>query len=175
MFANRGLGNVNTNTIARASGVGVGTFYSHFEDKFALHRELVTTGLSTLQENLARASQNAKDRPLEEQVRATGEAFVDFAEATPALYKVVFAAGDAGAGSGRPALGLSTRAMESRLHALREAGHLDPGLNVSAAARFFYAGQSQLLLWWLDAPGAPSREDLIATLERLHPALACRR
>lgn len=172
-MAHQGLGSVNTNTLARASGVGVGTFYSHFEDKFALHRELVAIGLSTLQENLARASEKAKGRSVEEQVRATVEAFVDFAEGDPALYKVAFAAGDAGAG--RPAFGLSARAMETRLHALREAGHLDPGLDVPAAARFFYAGQSQLLLWWLDAPGAPSREELIATLERLHPAVACRR
>ena len=175
MFASRGLGNVNSNTIARAAGVGVGTFYSHFEDKVALHRERVSAGLSALQANLARASQAARDESVDAQVRATVEAFVDFAEAAPFLYRVVFASGEAAAARGRPAFGFSARAMENRLSELRAAGHLDPGLDIAAAARFFNAGQSQLLLWWLDAPEALGREQLIATLERLHPARACRR
>ena len=45
LLADRGLDAINTNVIARAAGVGVGTFYSQFEDKHAFHRAVVARGL----------------------------------------------------------------------------------------------------------------------------------
>lgn len=175
MIAARGLGDVNTNTIARKAGVGIGTFYACFEDKAALHRELMALGLALLQEALAEASGKGLSEPLERQVSATVAAFVDFARDQPALYRVIFAGAEAGPRSGRASVGFSSRAMENRLRALQQAGELDPAVNVALAARIFTAGQGQILLWWLDAPDPPSRAELIETLVRLHPATACRR
>ena len=105
LLAGQGLGDVNTNTVARAAGVGVGTFYAHFEDKFALHRELVALGLAVLQQALARASQATRTAVIDEQVRATVVAFVDFARDHPALYRVLFAGGHGRPGTGRAGVG----------------------------------------------------------------------
>ena len=82
MLASQGLGDVNTNTIARAAGVGVGTFYAHFDDKFALQRELTTRGLALLQDALSLASRETQDQSIEQQVRASVAGFVDFAHAS---------------------------------------------------------------------------------------------
>ena len=174
MIAARGLGEVNTNSIARQAGVGVGTFYACFKDKAALHGELMATGLALLQEALAEASRKASSEPLEGQVRATVAAFVDFARDQPALFRVIFAEASAGPRAGRVSVGFSSRAMEHRLLALQQRGNLDPTLNVALAARIFNAAQGQILLWWLDAPDPPPRSELVDTLVRLHPATACR-
>jgi AcrR family transcriptional regulator len=175
MLASRGLGQVNTNSIARAAGVGVGTFYAHFEDKFSLYRELMALGLAGLQEALARASHAARDESIENQVRASVTVFVDFARASPALYRVIFAGGESLARGGRAGVGFSSRAMENRLLELQQKGELNASVDVAVAARVFNAGQGQILLWWLDAPDPPPRRQLIETLVRMHPAVACRR
>jgi hypothetical protein len=65
--------------------------------------------------------------------------------------------------------------MENRLRELQQAGQLEAALDVAVAARIFNAGQGQILLWWLAAPDPPPRKQLIETLVRLHPAVACRR
>lgn len=175
LLAGPGLGEVNTNTVARAAGVGVGTFYTHFEDKFALHRELMALGLAALQQALARASEATRTAVVDEQVRATVAAFVDFARDHPALYRVLFARGHGRPGTGRVGVGFSSRAMENRLRELQAAGRLDAELDPAIAARVFTAGQGQILLWWLDAPDPVPRSSLIETLIRLHPAVACQR
>jgi AcrR family transcriptional regulator len=175
MLASRGLAAINTNSIARAAGVGVGTFYTHFPDKFALHGELLALGLAALQDALAKAHRGARDESVEQQVRATVAAFVDFAREHPSLYRVIFSAADASPRAGRAAVGFSARAMENRLRELQQAGQLEAALDVAVAARIFNAGQGQILLWWLAAPDPPPRKQLIETLVRLHPAVACRR
>ena len=55
LIAERGIEAVNTNVIARAAGVGVGTFYAQFEDKHALHRSAVVRALDGLQAALSAA------------------------------------------------------------------------------------------------------------------------
>ena len=175
MLASGGLAHVNTNSIARAAGVGVGTFYAHFDDKFAFYRELMAIGLAELQDALGQAARDTRDESLEDQVRASVAAFVDFGRGSPALYRVVFAGGEALAPGGRAGVGVSSRGTENRRMALQREGQLESAVDVGVAARVFNAGQGQILLWWLDAPNPPSREQLIETLVRLHPALACRR
>ena len=175
LLASRGLAEVNTNTIARAAGVGVGTFYNHFDDKFALQRELMSRGLALLQEALSRASQASRGEPVERQVRASVAAFVDFAQAFPALYRVIFAGGESQSRTGRPGVGFSARALENRLAELQRDQRLEASLDVGLAARTFNAGQGQIVLWWLENSQAPPVGPLIETLVRLHPAVACRR
>ena len=175
LLANQGIAGVHTNGIAQAAGVGVGSFYTHFPDKYALQAELVAQGLAALQDVLARAQRGVQAEPLEAQVRASVSAFVDFACDQPALYRVIFSATDANARGGRASAVFSSRAMENRLGELQRAGQLDASLDVGVAARLFNAGQGQILLWWLAQPDPPPRDRLIETLVRLHPAVACRR
>ena len=175
MLASVGLAQVNTNSIARAAGVGVGTFYTHFDDKFSFYRELMAIGLAGLQDALAQATRDTRDESLEDQVRASVAAFVDFGRGFPALYRVIFAGGEALAQGGRAGVGFSSRGTENRLMELQRAGQLDSAVDVGVAARVFIAGQGQILLWWLDAPNPPPPEPVIETLVRRHPALACRR
>ena len=160
MIAARGLGEVNTNTIAREAGVGVGTFYSCFKDKAALHGEIMALGLARLQEALAQASRQAAAAPLHDQVSATVAAFVDFARDQPALFRVIFAVGEGGLRGGRASVGFSSRAMEQRLGALQQAGELDPGLDAGQAARAARSAASSR------SPSRPGQGSLCSTPTR---------
>jgi AcrR family transcriptional regulator len=167
-IASLGLEGVNTNTVARQAGVGVGTFYAHFKDKSALHREIVSTGLAFLQAALASAQRDSSSLPLPEQVRASVRAFVETASSRPLLFRIALAAPPA---ARRGNIELSPRALAKRLGELQRRGSLDSALDVDIAARVFLAGQRQVVLAWLEAGQQPSAEALIETLTRQHPAL----
>ena len=167
----RGVGAINSNEIAREAGVGVGTFYAHFEDKHDRHRALVREAIDGLQAALARAAAGAGEDPVA-QVRALVTAVVDFAVARPGLFKLAFGRSAPAPSPGRPVVGLSTRATERRLAELKQQGLLDPALDPEVASRAFAAMQNGVVLWWLDERDRVDRETLIATLVRMHPALA---
>jgi AcrR family transcriptional regulator len=171
LLGSEGVGAINSNHIARAAGVGIGTFYAHFEDKHDLHRALVAEAVDALQASLARAAAAAGEDP-STQVRALVTAVVDFAVARPGLFKLAFGRSAPASSPGRPVLGLSTRASERRLAELKQQGRLDPALDPELAARAFAAMQNGLLLWWLDEQERVARDTLIETLVRMHPALA---
>jgi AcrR family transcriptional regulator len=173
LIAEIGIDAVNTNVIARAARVGVGTFYAQFEDKHALHRSAVVGALAGLQAKLA-ANAPAADAPITEQVEAAVAAFVDFASTSPEQFRVAFATAPRTAAAGRPALGFSTRATERRLRALQAKGELDPDLDPEIAARAFAGAQTAVISWWLDAQERTSRRDVIDTLVRMHPAITGR-
>ena len=59
LFARHGTEHVNSNTIARRARLGVGTFYSHFPDKYALLREIELRTLSGLRQARVRAIRKA--------------------------------------------------------------------------------------------------------------------
>ena len=90
LMAREGLDGVNTNTIARAAQVGVGTFYQHFADKFALHRAIVQKALEGLQQRLAEVHRASQHQPIEDQVRSGLAALVGFAQEDPSLFRVTF-------------------------------------------------------------------------------------
>jgi len=75
----------------------------------------------------------------------------------------------------RAAATLSARPTEQGLAALHAAGVLDPALDHPTAAAAFHAMQTGLLLWWLEDRSRASREQLVDTLVRLHPAVAMAR
>ncbi len=173
LIAAEGIEGVNTNSVARAAGVGVGTFYRHFEDKHALHRACVLRGYESLQARLTEVAREHTDRDIADQVRAQVQTTVDFAEGNPAQFRVSFGAGQAAA-RGKPAMSFSTRAVERRLVALQDAGELHPGLAPEAAARGFAGMLNASVLWWLESPGRVERDRLVSTLVLLHPAVAAR-
>jgi len=186
-FSAAGFEGVNSNQIAREAGVGVGTFYNHFRDKYEVHQALVLDTLEQLQAAVARGGARP-DAPLEDQVRALVEAVLAFAEQDPDRFRVAFgaesvphrtpraarAAAD-GPANARVQVGYSARATERRLRALRDARALDPALDPAVAARAFVAMQNEVVCWWLDDRARASRAGVIETLVRLHPAIAAKR
>lgn len=185
LIADHGIDAINTNVIARAARVGVGTFYAHFDDKHALHRAVVTRALEVVRRSLADAHQAVADRSLPEQVRAGVEALVELADARPDLFKAAFSRPATGArpstgprASAGPrrsgSLGLSPRPVEQRLRALQAEGAIDSAIDPGVAARAFTEMQIAILCWWIDEPDRPPRAALVETLVRLHPAVACR-
>ncbi|MFT5440988.1 MAG: AcrR family transcriptional regulator [Myxococcota bacterium] len=183
-FAELGFDGVNSNQIARDAGVGVGTFYHHFKDKFEAHQAVVLDTLDELQGAVARAAIGPR-APVESQVRDLVQAVVRYAEANPAKFRVAFGqeitamraprGADGKAlprGSSRAQVGYSTRATERRLSQLQMDGALDPALDPTVAARAFVAMQNSVICWWLEDPTRAGREALIRTLIKLHPAVA---
>lgn len=173
LVAQQGIEGINTNVIARAARVGVGTFYSHFDDKHAFHRAVVARGLEVVRRALADAHQRVAARAVAEQVRAGVQALVDVAAARPDLFKAAFSRPPAGTRRAG-AIGLSPRPVEQRLRALQAEGEIDDRIDPAVAARAFTEMQVAIVCWWLDEPVRPDREALVETLVRMHPAIACR-
>jgi AcrR family transcriptional regulator len=173
LFARLGCERVNSNAIARAAGLGVGTFYLHFANKYALLREIQ---LRTV-DGLRAARQAAIERAgpeLEARIRASIEAAIAFAQAHPEAYRVCFGRERTAPAHQGPIVSESTRGIATALAALQRAGWLDPGLDVALAARGYLAMESGLLLWWLEDPDRARAEDIVDTLIRAHPARTAR-
>jgi len=173
LLAERGIEAVNSNQIARAAGVGVGTFYAHFPDKLALRHALAAEAVERLGARVERAVAAAGGE-VELQVRALVEAVVAFAEEAPARFRVAFGREAVSGAPGRAAIGLSDRAALRRLQELRRGGRIDASIDPAVAARAFTCMQNGVVCWWLEDPGRAPRDALVDTLARLHPAVAGR-
>ncbi len=174
LFARRGTERVNSNAIARRAGLGVGTFYSHFDDKHALLQELQLRTLGGLRAARQRAVAAAPTGRAEDQARAAIEAAVEFARAHPEAYRVTFGRERAAPSKHRPIVSESTRPTAQALARLQAEGRLDPALDVELAARAWAATEVGTLLWWLENPTRAEPAALVDTLLRLHPAVCCR-
>ena len=177
LLARHGLGGANTNAIARRAGVGVGTFYGHFADKHALLRALQLRTLAALQDARQRAvARLGPDADPVTQVDAAIRAAVRFARDRPEAYRITFGREHPGpaAGRSRAVVSESSRPAAERLRRMQLEEALDPDVDVDLAARAYAGMESGLLLWWLEAPERAIAEDLVATLVRLHPVIACR-
>jgi len=173
LIAERGIEAVNSNQIAREAGVGVGTFYAHFADKGALRHAIAQEAVEGLGARVEDALAQA-GAEVESQVRAIVDAVVAFAEQAPARFRVAFGRDGAGATPGRAGIGLSDRAAQRRLGELRRAGNIDAAIDPAVAARAFACMQNGAVCWWLEDPSRASRQALVETLIRLHPAIAGR-
>ena len=160
---------INSNLVARAAGVGVGTFYSHFEDKAALAHAISLLAWDELGQAMAAESTASA---VQDDAAAMTRAVVEYASTHPARFRIAFGRGPAAASgaSGRPAMTLSTRPVERRLAELQRSGALSPALDPAVAARAWWAMVSGTLLWWLDDPKRSQVEPLVQTLTLLHPA-----
>lgn len=161
LIAERGLDAINTNEVARAAGIGVGTFYSLFPDKYALADAVTLSAWEALGSALRTAGHDAL---------AMTSAVVEFASSEPARFKAAFGRGPSGARSGRPAVALSTRTLARQLEAMRSSGDLDPELDPTIAARAWWSMISGALAWWIEDPRRADPEVMTQTLTRLHPA-----
>ena len=174
LFARLGSERVNTNAIARAARVGIGTFYTHFPDKYALLREIQARTLAGIQQARGAAVATAGPDP-EIQAYHAVRAVVHFAERHPEAYRVTLGRERVGGVRTRSALGESTRATAEALRRLQISDRLDPDLDVDLAARAYASMEAGTLLWWLEAPERTPAADLVDTLARLHPVTACGR
>jgi len=170
LFARLGTERVNSNTIARRAGLGIGTFYSHFADKYALLREIELRTLDGLRRARLRAIRDANADPID-QVRRSAAAAVRFAERHPEAYRVTFGRERAGAAKHGPIVSESSRPTAEALRALQQAGRLPVDLDADLAARAYLSMEVGMLLWWLEDPRRASPARLVDTLARLHPAV----
>ncbi|WP_043288244.1 TetR/AcrR family transcriptional regulator [Paraburkholderia oxyphila] len=81
---------VSLRAVARAAGVSAMAPYRHFEDKAALMGAVALKGFAMLEADAARA--DAADDP-DAALTAQGLAYVGFARAHPALFRLMFASG----------------------------------------------------------------------------------
>lgn len=171
LFASHGCERVNSNAIARAAGLGIGTFYLHFANKYAVLRELQLRTLAGLRD--ARAAARAEAEAAGSgPIRAAIAAAVGFARDHPEAYRVCFGRERAAAAHHGPVLSESARPIAQSLRALQQAGELDAALDVELAARAYLAMEVGLLLWWLEDFKRADAGTLVETLLRLHPAQA---
>jgi AcrR family transcriptional regulator len=173
LFAKLGIERVNSNSIARRAKLAIGTFYSHFDDKYALLQKLQMRSLDALRSQRLAALHRAPPDP-ESQARAAIAAAVEFARAHPEAYRVAFGRERAASTRQRPLVSESNRPTAKVLQRLQQAGQLDPDLNVELASRAYAAAEIGMLLWWLEDPTRSEAQELIETLLRLHPVLASR-
>ncbi len=73
--------------VAREAGVSPAAPYHHFKDKNELLNAVATEGFVQLKHAMAAAT---KDAPAEEKRLCIGVAYVEFAQANPALYRVMY-------------------------------------------------------------------------------------
>lgn len=89
LLAEREAEDLSLREVARAVGVSATSVYRHFPDKEALMAALAQEGLARLAEAQKRASQAAGGGSAG--FTATGRAYVRFALANPALFRLIFA------------------------------------------------------------------------------------
>ncbi len=176
LFARHGCERVNSNAIARAAGLGIGTFYLHFANKYAVLRELQLRTLSGLREARAAALAASDAGPDPgDPIRATIRAAVEFARDHAEAYRVCFGRERAAVAHAGPVLTESGRPIARDLRERQARGEVDPELDPELAARAYLAMEVGLLLWWLEDPRRAEADGLVETLVRLHPATAALR
>lgn len=90
MLAETGPRGLSLREAARRAGVSTGAPYRHFKDKDALLTALATQGFLGLHAALAAADTDAAAQPPLERLRQLGVAYVRFAVAEPALFRLMF-------------------------------------------------------------------------------------
>jgi AcrR family transcriptional regulator len=126
--------------LAREVGVSATAVYRHFPDKQALLAALADAGL----EHLGRYQQEAADAAGPEQAfGATGRAYVRWALANPALFRLVFACNDA---LGETVFGQSLAARMLQANAAAATGDEDEARRLVVQAWALVHGLAMLML-----------------------------
>ncbi len=169
LFARRGTERVNSNSIARRADLGVGTFYAHFADKYALLREIELRTLAGLRAERLEALDRAGENP-SDQAHGSIAAAVHFAQQHPAAYRVTFGRERAGAARHGPVVSESARPLARAPRQLQSEGLVAVELDVELAARAYLSMEAGTLLWWLEDSSRATAVALVQTLSSLHPA-----
>jgi AcrR family transcriptional regulator len=176
LIAAHGLGAIHSNAIARAAGVGVGTFYAHFRDKHELARELAVAAWRELGARLEEVA--PATLPASAEARVLTTALVDYALDFPLRFRLLCERHPVG--PGRPALAISLRPFESRMRLRQARGEIDDALDPELTTRVWWSAVSGTLVWWSDPSRAQPRssgsrqaaaDSLVAALTPLHPGV----
>lgn len=126
LYFDRGPEAVTMRAVADRVGVTATALYRHFADKDTLLREVVGEGSRRLGSHLFRALE--APTPLE-RLRATADAYLDFALQQPQAYRALFAE-PAGDGDESPVAAQRSavrRFLRDRVREAMEAGAISPG------------------------------------------------
>ncbi|HVH13529.1 MAG TPA: TetR/AcrR family transcriptional regulator [Longimicrobium sp.] len=125
LYFDRGPEAVTMRAVAERVGVTATALYRHFADKDAILREIMGDGSRLLGSHLFRALE--APTPLE-RLRATANAYLDYAAAQPQAYRALFEPG--GAEEGSPIhlqRGAMRRFLRDRVREAMDGGALAPG------------------------------------------------
>lgn len=125
LYFERGPEAVTMRAVAERVGVTATALYRHVADKDALLREIMGEGSRLLGSHLFRALE--APTPLE-RLRATANAYLDFAAAQPQAYRALYEAGEVDEGSPiQLQRGAMRRFLRDRVREAMEAGVVAPG------------------------------------------------
>jgi AcrR family transcriptional regulator len=85
-----GIGGLSAREVARAVGVSHAAPGHYFPDRFAFAAAVATAGYEQMYEDIAKAAQNARNRPVDKLIAACS-AYVEFALEKPGLYRSMYA------------------------------------------------------------------------------------
>lgn len=171
LFAAEGLHGVTSTRIARRAGVATGTFYLHFRDKETLFREIVFGALGRLRARQDRAAAGTPPGSTAE-LRARTEELLAFAEENRTLIRVLFGRGAESVDVAEEVLDDIVPGLERRLAARRARGEAAADLHPAVAAQALAAMTTRVIAWWVEDPSRASRDEVVATLLRMHPSRA---
>ncbi|PRD51075.1 TetR/AcrR family transcriptional regulator [Phyllobacterium myrsinacearum] len=143
LLEERGPGALGLREIARRVGVSAPSAYHHFASLDAIAASLAEQGFTEFAEQLEAAPTNAGGM-----LAPTGEAYIAFARANPALYRLMFGEGLRGASRESKAV----RALRQRAYEKVKAGLRKrlPADEVPAAALFLWSLTHGLALLMID-------------------------
>lgn len=124
-----GDGDPSLRAVARRAGVSHAAPYKHFADRHGLRAGVAKRGFEALRGEMERAAANAGEAPL----RAIGRAYLGFALAHPARYRLMFGPEFAGA-RGTPELETAAQAAFEALVARQPHGDTQTGDRATAVA-----------------------------------------
>lgn len=168
LFASEGLHGVTSTRIARRAGVATGTFYLHFRDKETLFREIVFDALGRLRARQDEAAAGAAPGSPEE-LRLRTEELLAFAAENRSLVRILFGRGAESVAVAEEVLDEIVPGLERRLAARRARGEAPADVHPAVAAQALAAMTTRVIAWWVEDPSRASREEIVATLLRMHP------
>jgi AcrR family transcriptional regulator len=125
LYFERGPDAVTMRAVAERVGVTATALYRHFADKDAILREVMGEGSRLLGSHLFRALE--APTPLE-RLRATANAYLDFAATQPQAYRALYEVGEAEEGSPvQLQRGAMRRFLRDRVREAMDAGVVAPG------------------------------------------------
>lgn len=168
LFGERGYERTRLDEIAAAAGVTKPILYRHYGSKEALYLALLERhgdDLATFAELVP------TEGTLEERLRAVLEIWLDYVEAHPYAWRMLFR--DSGGGERvaalRAAVNARARAVLSDIiGSLGEASI--PAEEVEPLAELMRMGMASLVLWWMDNPHA-SRDTVLSAMTRVWTGL----
>jgi len=166
LFSERGVQAVSTRQIAAAVGISQPSLYAHFPNKHALVSEVCVRAFQTLAAHMQSISVERHDMG---RLRATAQAYIDFALTQPDAYRIAFMIDEPldDVSEGKPGAALGAGLTCFMIHRTVVAEELGEGLSedeISILAQSLWAGLHGLVSLMIARPEFPwaPREALIS-------------